>query len=78
MKITYYRTTAYKNTDTKITDRITGTRPPEEMTPGDREELRNGAEPLACFQALDEETKSYIWHAVPWSFVISIEEDTSR
>ncbi len=69
MKITCYRTAAYKNTDTYEVPVIDGNLGPDELTDEDREELQNGAETMCCF--CDQEG---MMHCVPWSFIIKIED----
>ena len=69
MKITCYRTAAYKNTDTYEVPVIRGTAPPEDRDDEERELLKNGGEPMCSFTDAEG-----MCHFVPWSFVISIEE----
>ena len=69
MKIKCYRSNVYNNIDTFITDSISGTLEPDDMTDEDREAFRSGrAEAMCCFST------DGTMHCVPWQFVISIDE----
>ena len=70
MRITAYRTTAYKNTSVYETDKILVNVEPEYMDDETRKGLNdNGEIPYFCFQ--DKISNSYI--CMPPEFVIKIE-----
>lgn len=70
MKITYYNSAEYHNTTTETVQVILGVLDPDEITEDDKESLREGITMPMCNFA---DAKG-VWHAVPWQFVIEIDE----
>lgn len=84
MKITAYRSSRFKNTETYYTDSIMGVEPPDEMTDETREMLNGDMRPMLCFVPRDNSIgitdtsgRICVGHSVclPVEFIISIEEE---
>ena len=70
IRIVYYNSTKFEKTTTEYVKSISGTMTVDELTDADREMLRKESlQPMCNFQREDGS-----WIAVPWQFVVSIEE----
>jgi len=70
MKITYYNSARFDKTTTETAWVILGALDPDEITDVDRDAMRSGEMETLCNFARPDGT----WMAVPWHWVIEIDE----
>ena len=70
MKITYYNSAEYRKTTTEEVDAILGNADTDEMT----DDLRKDLQDECCMPMCNFASKGGHWKAIPWKFVIEIDQ----